>query len=248
MHSVVRIYVLAEPDTRVIRYVGATTVAPCDRLRGHLREARRSASRCHRLEWLRSLHSPPVVWTLETCVDATWEEREKFWIRFLRACGYDLVNTAKGGGGAARPLTQEQRDKIPKFDSSKRAETVSNVLRGRISPTRGKTQSVEQRTKRTASLREFNEKHPRHRFYDNKVLPDPIVAELRNRLDEETRTPLQTYVAALRLNGWTLGAISSASGYPKTTVRAWSTAKNVDHLPVSNLAANLPLPKLKDDL
>lgn len=150
----VNIYALTEPGhLDVIRYVGATTGEPKLRMHNHLYEAKRSKSTCHRLQWLRSLTERPGVLTLEVADDLTWEEAETRWICDLRAAGHDLTNTAPGGRGAARPLTDEQRAKIPRTTSDKQKQAVSRALSGRVSPTKGMTMSPEARAKISAAVK-----------------------------------------------------------------------------------------------
>lgn len=96
------IYVLVEPDTLDIRYVGKT-VSPGSRLYGHVYDAK-LGKRARRFIWIRSLINRDLLPFLqiieEVADDEDWRPREKFWIKHLRDLGCGLVNGTDGGDGA----------------------------------------------------------------------------------------------------------------------------------------------------
>jgi hypothetical protein len=111
------IYILRDPRTYAIRYLGAT-MNPRARLCGHIALAR-SGKRLHVCSWIRSLLSlglKPVFEIIEECDPSHRDEREIFYINRLRSLGYPLTNQAPGGeGGATRTGTHHStssRDKI----------------------------------------------------------------------------------------------------------------------------------------
>ena len=95
------IYALTEPGTFLVRYVGKAN-KPYKRYKLHLIEARTSARKAHRLNWIRKLilaGQVPNLLILEECDAENWVEREQYWIAKFRADGTDLVNNADGGQG-----------------------------------------------------------------------------------------------------------------------------------------------------
>ncbi|HEY7413949.1 MAG TPA: GIY-YIG nuclease family protein [Ktedonobacteraceae bacterium] len=94
------IYILCDPDTDEVRYVGKTTDLKT-RLQRHL-QASELRPETHRVHWLRSLVAAgkkPVMKVIEEVTRETWAERECYWIEFYRAAGANLTNTADGGNG-----------------------------------------------------------------------------------------------------------------------------------------------------
>ncbi len=94
------VYCLIDPRNGEIRYVGKAD-DPEARLRDHLKDRRDF----HRVRWIKSLVDEgikPVLILLEQCSKQIWQERERYWIAFLRENGADLVNTTDGGEGITR--------------------------------------------------------------------------------------------------------------------------------------------------
>lgn len=92
------IYVLIDPKTNEIRYVGKS-VTPEVRLRRHLSEARISNKKSHRLHWLKSLlknNTKPKMEIIDE-IDGEWEWLEEYWICQFKAWGFNLVNGTTGG-------------------------------------------------------------------------------------------------------------------------------------------------------
>ena len=96
------IYVLIDPETGEIRYVGATTTSQKQRLREHINDARRRAkSYVHR--WILSLLDrglePEMLVIEEVPADGNRVEAERRWIAHYRAEGARLANLTDGGDG-----------------------------------------------------------------------------------------------------------------------------------------------------
>ena len=92
-----KIYVLKNPETHVVKYVGVTTRSLNQRLYQHLSEARNKTG-TYKINWIRSLlknNKKPIIDLLEICNETNWEEREKYWINFYP----NLTNTDIGGKG-----------------------------------------------------------------------------------------------------------------------------------------------------
>lgn len=109
------IYVLKDPRTDEIRYVGVTVQSLKARLSGHICESRKKIKKkTHKLNWIRSLldHGlEPVIESVETGTgDDAWPDRERFWIAHYRAILPNLTNDCDGGiGSLNHTVTEEQR-------------------------------------------------------------------------------------------------------------------------------------------
>lgn len=93
------VYVLVDPVTRKVRYVGATSKPMWSRLSGHVSDAKHKRSNPVR-EWLLALGKRPIAIVVEVVPDeADWQARERRWIRRFSEHGCDLLNVTKGGLG-----------------------------------------------------------------------------------------------------------------------------------------------------
>lgn len=92
------IYVLRDPRTGVVRYVGKAD-DPGVRLRGHLRYPDGRAKAAWVAE-LAAVGMAPVMQVVERAV-TDWEQRERRWIKRLRDRGIPLTNATRGGSGKA---------------------------------------------------------------------------------------------------------------------------------------------------
>src|SRR5579885_2077435 len=95
---VTTIYVLCDPDTGEIRYVGKTVMRLCNRLAKHME----ATPKTHSGRWIQVLKTQgkrPIIAYLDEAKH-DWAERERFWIAHLRAIGCRLTNTSPGGDGA----------------------------------------------------------------------------------------------------------------------------------------------------
>jgi len=100
LDSIARIYVLVDPLTSEIRYVGWTTKPLHRRLRHHLTEAKKSNN--HKSTWVRSLvrrgYVPDIRLVQEVPL-TVWKEAEVYWIAKFKSLGCPLVNATSGGEG-----------------------------------------------------------------------------------------------------------------------------------------------------
>lgn len=94
------IYVLIDPRTEEIRYVGWTAHEEItERLLTHLRQLR---GKSHRVNWLRKLTYQgyvPRIEPIQTVPSWCWPDAERYWIAYYRAMGCPLVNGTDGGEG-----------------------------------------------------------------------------------------------------------------------------------------------------
>lgn len=99
MERETKIYVLRDPRTNAVRYVGKTVQSLARRLNAHV--LRSAAKRTHRDCWIAGLTAAglsPIIECIATA-GADWVEREQFWIAHYRASGSDLTNQTDGGEG-----------------------------------------------------------------------------------------------------------------------------------------------------
>lgn len=113
----VKIYVLKDPITNEIRYIGRTKNSLKVRLRGHLSKSKHR--RNHKECWIYSLlikNLKPNIELLTTIIG--WEESYKYEQQLIRKYldeNYNLVNLQdRGDGGKQRNFSSEQKDKISK--------------------------------------------------------------------------------------------------------------------------------------
>lgn len=151
----VLIYILTDPRTGYVRYVGKTT-----NLSARICDHMRSTHGSHRAHWIADMKdaavSPTVdiVEEIENSDDSDWQEAERFWIAYLRFIGSPLTNHDSGGNGGKK-LSRDHRARISaghtgkKYSDERRAQ-MSAVLKGRPNPKtgaalRGRTLTIEHR-------------------------------------------------------------------------------------------------------
>lgn len=100
------IYVLMDPDTSEVRYIGKTVKTLRARLATHISHAKVSSGhKRHVLAWIYGLLETgklPVIQLVETIAPNTdWVIAEQRWVMELREAGADLCNLTDGGEGSA---------------------------------------------------------------------------------------------------------------------------------------------------
>jgi group I intron endonuclease len=155
------IYVLIDPSSNQIRYVGKTTDIK-RRLRRHINE--RFIHDSHKDRWVRKLlenNLRPEIEIVDEVSKTDWVFWEKFYISYFKFIGCNLTNGTKGGdeppSTKGRKHTLESRLKmsntkrgkpIPWLNNGekrtkKHIENLSKSCKGRISPNKGKKYSDE---------------------------------------------------------------------------------------------------------
>ena len=125
MTRLVKIYVLRDPTTLEVRYVGATSQALNRRLTGHIWDARHLKG-TRKINWIRTLLQRdlcPIIELVEVCEN--WQEREKFWYEFYHD-QVILVNTHKGGSG----VFKKDKDSIGRSSQAKFKPIIQCTLNG----------------------------------------------------------------------------------------------------------------------
>ena len=105
------IYLLADPRTSEIRYVGKTTQELSVRITGHMRDN----SNSHKVHWLKQLKElglrPIGVVISEIEGEWPWQAEECYWIARLKAMGARLTNNTIGGDGVSG-VTGEAKERM----------------------------------------------------------------------------------------------------------------------------------------
>jgi len=126
------IYSLEDPTTNEIRYIGYTKKSLKQRLKQHLdnvREAEKGNRPWnHRLSWIKSLQSKPIITEICT-VEAEYVcEEEIYWVSQFKTWGFRLVNLTEGGdGGNTWAMHSDARKK----EISKK---ISKAVKGKKKP------------------------------------------------------------------------------------------------------------------
>lgn len=153
------IYILSDPRTKEIRYVGKAVDATL-RLAVHLANSQRE--RNHKANWIKSLAKDglkpemEIVESLYETSDAEWQIQEKWWISYLRFIGCRLTNLTAGGEGCAglRP-SADTREKMSAWQRGRKMGPLSAEHKAKISARhKGKPspKSAEHRARISATL------------------------------------------------------------------------------------------------
>ncbi len=93
------IYVLIDPITNMVRYVGKANNVT-QRYRAHLNRARKH--QIHKKNWIEQLKKiglKPIIEVIDEVPIKEWIFWETYWISQMRTWGYDLINYTNGGDG-----------------------------------------------------------------------------------------------------------------------------------------------------
>jgi hypothetical protein len=157
MFKPVSIYILKDPDTELVRYVGKTVKPPAQRLSGHIYKAKIDDS--YKDRWIRSLLSKGVRPTIEVIDEVqpeNWQFWERHYIKLFKSIGARLTN-AMNGGEDEMSFTDEIKKKIS--DAQEGRRTGRRVAPSPIitsSKKGGSPQSVIQLTKSGEFIKKFS--------------------------------------------------------------------------------------------
>lgn len=104
------IYVLKNPDTDEVRYVGKTSKDLTRRLNQHIYDSE-SENRNKRKNWITKILSQGKIPLIEEIDHCNWEdsqEKEIYWIKYYRDLGVNLVNSTDGGEGNLGYIKSEE--------------------------------------------------------------------------------------------------------------------------------------------
>lgn len=113
MNKICYIYILIDPTTRKIRYVGQS-IYIWTRLSQHISEAKHKNLQDHKNRWIRKLlkeNSRPVIKIIDICEDGEESDHlESLYIKFYRISKRcDLTNSQYGGKHGSRVISEETR-------------------------------------------------------------------------------------------------------------------------------------------
>lgn len=131
------IYILIDPRTDEIRYVGKTEQSLSARINAHMQDK----CKCHRVNWLNELKQEglkprAVVLTQIEIFDEEgeriWQNEEMWWIRKLKEMGARLTNNTIGGDGVTGlPLETRQRMRMTWVGRKHKPETIQKLKEAR---------------------------------------------------------------------------------------------------------------------
>lgn len=109
------IYILKDPETDEIRYVGKT-VDIKRRYYHHCSKSACKSQKSHRSSWVLSLLErklKPIMEIIDYCNYENWEQYESKWIEYYTKQGCNLCNHTKGGSGILGcKRSEETKNKI----------------------------------------------------------------------------------------------------------------------------------------
>ena len=108
-----KIYVLKDPDTLEVRYVGKTVDTLIGRLGQHIKESikRKDSNQTHKTNWINSILESKKIPIIEEVDECPWKESEALEIYYIakyKSEGYNLVNGTEGGEGVLGRQLEEQ--------------------------------------------------------------------------------------------------------------------------------------------
>jgi hypothetical protein len=142
------IYLLKDPRTRQVRYVGWTSKTPARRLNTHIQAAICKPT-THKAKWVLSLLSigiRPEIEVIECGLGDGWAQAEMKWIAFYREKGAKLTNATDGGEGVlGYSPTPETRRLISEAGKGRKrsAESVNRSVEGARIANTGRPLSTE---------------------------------------------------------------------------------------------------------
>lgn len=161
------IYVLIDPTNEMVRYVGKSDNIDI-RLKEHIRKVK--IANTHKNNWILSLLKndlKPIIKIIDVVDILEWKFWECFWIDMFKTWGFDLTNTANGGGGGnlgaevnlkiskklkGRVISDETKEKLKKIKlGSKHSEETkinfSKNRKGELNGMYNKKHSIETKQK-----------------------------------------------------------------------------------------------------
>lgn len=111
-----KIYVLKDPDSLDIRYVGKTVNSLISRLGQHIADTKRNKNN-HRVNWIRKVISGGKIPIIEEIDHCPWNESqgmETYYITYYRNKGCNLINETDGGEGTLGRKDSEETVKARK--------------------------------------------------------------------------------------------------------------------------------------
>jgi hypothetical protein len=130
------IYVLIDPFTDAIRYVGAAN-DPRYRLRQHKIPSYIKKSKTPKSKWIKELKEnggTPVMEVIDIVGLNEWEFWEAHYISLFKSWGFNLLNLTQGGKGLTGYKASEEtkcKMRVPKHTTETR-KAISEKMKGRV--------------------------------------------------------------------------------------------------------------------
>ncbi len=96
----IQIYVLIDPRTNEVKYIGKTKQPINRRFRHHIHRGRRFPNMNRVSSWIANVLADgliPEIFIIEKVDPKIWEDSERFWIAYFRFIGSNLTNMTDGG-------------------------------------------------------------------------------------------------------------------------------------------------------
>lgn len=135
----VYIYILKDPNTNEIRYVGKASDVVV-RLKEHIRKSK--LTKTHKNNWIQSLiklDKLPMLEIVDIVPIDNWGEHEQNWIDFFKLTGANLTNIANGGRGGNLGEIVNKKISEAKKGFKHSIETKEKIKNYRL----GKTHTIE---------------------------------------------------------------------------------------------------------
>lgn len=129
-----KIYLLSDPITNEIRYVGQTCNSLKNRLAQHVSSIKNQNDTCYRTNWIKSLNKqkliPNIILIKENLNKTECNELEKYYIKFYKDQNIKLTNMTEGGEGSVGfKHTLETKQKLSKMKKLMMTEEYKNNLK-----------------------------------------------------------------------------------------------------------------------
>lgn len=177
----VKIYILIDPITNEIRYVGKTVSTLNQRLNGHVHEAKTGVN-FHKKHWFAKLEKQglkPIIKQIDEVEDADWKEKERYYISLYKQTGNRLINLLEGGNGfTSNDVKKLWKNKKYRFDQTER-------MKGTKNPFYGKKHSNETKQILSTKCGKVGKNHPLYGTHLSKKTKEKV------RLNQPNRKPIQ---------------------------------------------------------
>tara|TARA_R110000868_G_scaffold328122_2_gene589042 strand:+ start:2439 stop:3227 length:789 start_codon:yes stop_codon:yes gene_type:complete len=168
------IYVLIDPKTNEIRYVGQTVKQLSVRLNSHIYRAKNSGNKTtHKNTWIKSLlkeELKPIIKLIDVVDENHWKEIEKNYISSYKEKGCNLLNISEGGDSGSMPgqkrvwrSEEDYNQWLSKVRESAKNRVITDDERKKMSENCKKTHLGRKRsdeTKNKLSITKIGDKNP----------------------------------------------------------------------------------------
>lgn len=145
--KITKIYVLRDPRTNEVRYVGKTVKDLSSRLSAHINASRKKKTHCG--QWIQSLWKiglRPIAEEIDQAL-GDWAEKERFWIAHYRAETAKLTNQCDGGEGVCGIVWSAERRQHHSKQAKAFFESAPEEWRRKAAENRSKAMTPEMRAR-----------------------------------------------------------------------------------------------------